>query len=52
MVLNEAAKVAICDMLLLNVPQNPDWNVFVQELASHLGTQVSEVEPVNFYRLI
>lgn len=25
---NEAAKVAICDLLLLNVPQNPNWNVF------------------------
>lgn len=39
------------DLLLLNVSQNPDWNLFLQELASQLGLLVSQIELINFYVL-
>lgn len=39
------------DLLLLNVSQNPDWNAFLQEFASQLGLQVSQIGLINFYML-
>ncbi|WCJ22332.1 Protein kinase superfamily protein [Euphorbia peplus] len=39
------------DLLLLNVSQNPNWSVFLQELASQLGLLVSQIELINFYVL-
>ncbi|XP_030456543.1 uncharacterized protein LOC115677511 isoform X1 [Syzygium oleosum] len=39
------------DLLLLNVSQNPDGNVFLQEFASQLGLQVSQIQLINFYML-
>lgn len=39
------------DLLLLNVSQNPDGNVFLQEFASQLGLQVSQIQLINFYVL-
>ncbi|KAJ0113239.1 hypothetical protein Patl1_00869 [Pistacia atlantica] len=37
------------DLLLLNVSQNPNWNLFLEELASQLGLRVSQIELINFY---
>ncbi|KAJ6675021.1 hypothetical protein OIU85_011219 [Salix viminalis] len=37
------------DLLLLNISQNPNWNMFLEELASQLGLQVSQIELINFY---
>ncbi|KAH0982049.1 hypothetical protein GBA52_009226 [Prunus armeniaca] len=39
------------DLLLLNVSQNPNWNLFLQELALQLGLKVSQIELINFYVL-
>uniref|UniRef100_A0A2P2JKA4 Protein kinase domain-containing protein n=3 Tax=Rhizophora mucronata TaxID=61149 RepID=A0A2P2JKA4_RHIMU len=39
------------DLLLLNVSQNPNWNLFLQELASQLGLLISQIELINFYVL-
>lgn len=39
------------DILLVNVSQNPDWNLFLEELASQLGLRVTQIELVNFYFL-
>ncbi|XP_056175561.1 uncharacterized protein LOC115667375 [Syzygium oleosum] len=39
------------DLLLLNVSQNRDGNVFLQEFASQLGLQVSQIQLINFYML-
>ncbi|CAK7348441.1 unnamed protein product [Dovyalis caffra] len=39
------------DLLLLNVSQNPNWNMFLEELASQLGLLVSQIELINFYVL-
>uniref|UniRef100_A0A6M2ECM0 Protein kinase domain-containing protein n=1 Tax=Populus davidiana TaxID=266767 RepID=A0A6M2ECM0_9ROSI len=39
------------DLLLLNVSQNPNWNMFLEELASQLGMRVSQIELINFYVL-
>lgn len=39
------------DLLLLNVSQNPNWNLFLEELASQLGLRVSQIELINFYVL-
>ncbi|XP_065860315.1 proline-rich receptor-like protein kinase PERK15 [Euphorbia lathyris] len=39
------------DLLLLNVSQNPNWSIFLQELASQLGLLVSQIELINFYVL-
>ncbi|XP_024019411.1 proline-rich receptor-like protein kinase PERK3 isoform X1 [Morus notabilis] len=39
------------DLLLLNVSQNPNWNLFLQELASQLRLRVSQLELINFYVL-
>ncbi|KAM1668346.1 hypothetical protein FF1_047205 [Malus domestica] len=39
------------DILLLNVSQNPNWNIFLEELASELHLQVSQIELINFYVL-
>ncbi|CAN6569927.1 unnamed protein product [Malus baccata var. baccata] len=39
------------DILLLNVSQNPNWNLFLEELASELHLQVSQIELINFYVL-
>lgn len=39
------------DLLLLNVSQNPNWNLFLQEIATGLGLQVSQIELINFYVL-
>ncbi|GAU36391.1 hypothetical protein TSUD_38580 [Trifolium subterraneum] len=37
------------DLLLLNVSQNPDWNLFLDELAAQLGLQATQIELINFY---
>lgn len=37
------------DLLFLNVPQNPDWNLFLVDFASELGLQESQIELINFY---
>lgn len=39
------------DLLLLNVSQNPNWNIFLNELASELHLRVSQIELINFYVL-
>ncbi|PON72373.1 Mitogen-activated protein kinase kinase kinase [Trema orientale] len=39
------------DLLLLNVSQNPNWTLFLQELASELGLRISQIELINFYVL-
>lgn len=39
------------DLVLLNVSQNPNWNLFLEELASQLGLRVSQIELINFYVL-
>uniref|UniRef100_A0A7N1A8I1 Protein kinase domain-containing protein n=1 Tax=Kalanchoe fedtschenkoi TaxID=63787 RepID=A0A7N1A8I1_KALFE len=39
------------DLLLVNVSQNPNWNLFLEELASQLGLRVSQIELINFYFL-
>ncbi|KAF9669248.1 hypothetical protein SADUNF_Sadunf14G0088100 [Salix dunnii] len=39
------------DLLLLNISQNPNWNMFLEELASQLGLLVSQIELINFYVL-
>ncbi|KAF3436552.1 hypothetical protein FNV43_RR23644 [Rhamnella rubrinervis] len=39
------------DLLLLNVSQNPNWSAFLDELASQLDLQVSQIELINFYVL-
>nr|XP_034911849.1 probable serine/threonine-protein kinase PBL25 isoform X3 [Populus alba] len=39
------------DLLLLNVSQNPNWNLFLEELSSQLGLLVSQIELINFYLL-
>ncbi|XP_031373054.1 proline-rich receptor-like protein kinase PERK15 isoform X2 [Punica granatum] len=37
------------DLLLLNISQNPDWNIFLEDFASQLGLRVSQIELINFY---
>ncbi|KAG5231661.1 proline-rich receptor protein [Salix suchowensis] len=37
------------DLLLLNISQNPNWNMFLERIASQLGLQVSQIEIINFY---
>ncbi|CAK8572706.1 unnamed protein product [Lathyrus sativus] len=37
------------DLLLLNVSQNPDWNLFLDELAAQLGMRATQIELINFY---
>ncbi|XP_062083666.1 proline-rich receptor-like protein kinase PERK3 isoform X2 [Humulus lupulus] len=39
------------DLLLLNVSQNPNWTLFLDNLALELGLQVSQIELINFYVL-
>uniref|UniRef100_A0A7N0U3E8 Receptor-like PK ALE2 N-terminal domain-containing protein n=1 Tax=Kalanchoe fedtschenkoi TaxID=63787 RepID=A0A7N0U3E8_KALFE len=39
------------DLVLVNVSQNPNWNLFLEELASQLGLRVSQIELINFYFL-
>jgi hypothetical protein len=39
------------DLLLLNVSQNPNWNLFLKELASQLGLHDSQIQLINFYVL-
>nr|XP_027189679.1 probable serine/threonine-protein kinase PIX13 isoform X2 [Cicer arietinum] len=39
------------DLLLLNVSQNPDWNIFLDELAALLGLRATQIELINFYVL-
>ncbi|KAK7278170.1 hypothetical protein RJT34_23195 [Clitoria ternatea] len=39
------------DLLLLNISQNPNWNVFLDELATQLGLQTTQIELINFYLL-
>ncbi|GAV83068.1 Pkinase domain-containing protein [Cephalotus follicularis] len=57
MVLKRASKGCHCvypiklELLLLNVSQNPDWNLFLDELASQLNLWVSQIELINFYVL-
>ncbi|KAI4341649.1 hypothetical protein MLD38_026346 [Melastoma candidum] len=37
------------DLLLINISQNPDWNIFLQEFAAELGLDISQIELMNFY---
>ncbi|XVF22072.1 hypothetical protein REPUB_Repub12eG0142600 [Reevesia pubescens] len=37
------------ELLLLNVSQNPNWNVFLAELASQLDLLPNQIEIINFY---
>lgn len=37
------------DLLLLNVSQNPNWNVFLAQLASQLDLLPTQIEIINFY---
>ncbi|CAI0474610.1 unnamed protein product [Linum tenue] len=39
------------DLLLSNVSQSHNWDMFLQELASELGLLVSQIELINFYFL-
>ncbi|KAK7392228.1 hypothetical protein VNO78_20658 [Psophocarpus tetragonolobus] len=39
------------DLLLLNVSLNPDWNVFLNGLATQLGLQTTQIEIIKFYLL-
>ncbi|XWS36095.1 hypothetical protein CRYUN_Cryun20dG0054600 [Craigia yunnanensis] len=39
------------DLLLLHVSQNPNWNVFLAELASQLDLLPNQIEIINFYKL-
>ncbi|KAJ8748275.1 hypothetical protein K2173_000847 [Erythroxylum novogranatense] len=39
------------DLLLRNVSQNPNWSLFLQELATQLDLLVSQIELINFYVL-
>ncbi|KAL2323722.1 hypothetical protein Fmac_028101 [Flemingia macrophylla] len=39
------------DMLLLNVSQNPNLNVFLNDLATQLGLKTTQIEIVKFYLL-
>lgn len=39
------------DLLLLNISLNPNWNIFLEEFATQLGLQVSQIELINFYVL-
>ncbi|XP_054802039.1 proline-rich receptor-like protein kinase PERK3 isoform X2 [Prosopis cineraria] len=57
MVLKRGSKSCHCvypiklDLLLLNVSQNSNWNLFLDELATQLELQISQIELVNFYVL-
>lgn len=37
------------DLLLLNVSENPDWNLFLDELAAQLEMRATQIELINFY---
>ncbi|CAI8603698.1 unnamed protein product [Vicia faba] len=37
------------DLLLLNVSQNPEWNLFLDQLAEQLGMRATQIELINFY---
>ncbi|KAE8723218.1 Serine/threonine-protein kinase PBS1 [Hibiscus syriacus] len=39
------------DLLLLNVSQNPNWRVFLAELASQLQLLPSQIDITNFYSI-
>ncbi|TKY52448.1 Receptor serine/threonine-protein kinase ALE2 [Spatholobus suberectus] len=39
------------DLLLLNVSQNPNWNVFLNDLATQLGLNTTQIEIIKFYLL-
>lgn len=39
------------DLLLTNVSQNPNWDLFLREFATGLGLHVSQIELINFYWL-
>ncbi|KAJ7977675.1 Kinase family protein [Quillaja saponaria] len=39
------------DLLLLNVSENPNWNLFLDQLASQIGLKSSQIELINFYVL-
>ena len=56
MVLKRGGKVCHCvypiklDILLLNVSQSPDWDKFLEELATQLGLQNNtQIDRINFY---
>ncbi|TKY61698.1 Receptor serine/threonine-protein kinase ALE2 [Spatholobus suberectus] len=57
MVLKRGSKNCHCaypiklDLFLLNVSQNPNWNLFLDELATQLGLQNTQIELINFYVL-
>ncbi|XP_010556689.1 PREDICTED: proline-rich receptor-like protein kinase PERK3 [Tarenaya hassleriana] len=39
------------DILLTNVSESPNWNLFLDEFSSQLGLRVSQIELINFYVL-
>lgn len=39
------------DLLLLNVSQDPNWNLFLEQLATELGFRISQIDLINFYVL-
>ncbi|KAJ7973070.1 Kinase family protein [Quillaja saponaria] len=39
------------DLLLLNVSQKPNWNLFLGELSTQIGLKTSQIELINFYVL-
>ncbi|XP_020234827.1 probable serine/threonine-protein kinase PBL21 isoform X2 [Cajanus cajan] len=57
MVLKRGSKNCHCaypiklDLFLMNVSQNPNWNVFLDELAAQLGLRNTQIELINFYVL-
>ncbi|KAK7396977.1 hypothetical protein VNO78_18141 [Psophocarpus tetragonolobus] len=57
MVLKRGSKNCQCaypvklDLLLSNVSQNPNWNYFLDELATQLGLHNTQIELINFYVL-
>ncbi|KAG5044135.1 hypothetical protein JHK87_008050 [Glycine soja] len=57
MVLKRGSKDCHCaypiklDLFLSNVSQNPNWNDFLEELATQLGLRNTQIELINFYVL-
>ncbi|KAI4349748.1 hypothetical protein L6164_010308 [Bauhinia variegata] len=39
------------DLLLINISQSPNWNVFLTQLASQLELLTTQIELINFYVL-
>ncbi|KAL8252912.1 hypothetical protein R6Q59_036605 [Mikania micrantha] len=39
------------DILLVNVSSSPNWKLFLQQFATQIGLNVSQIELINFYLL-